>query len=136
MTTLSSAVVPETVGFWMLVRRVRQATVVVPVSIDELIVAVNVPGVREKPSTVMNTNAPPLWLEPLPLQAARRSTNARVMREWRPRNVSGSKECLIAASPAPVPGGGCSGGYAGPSPDPDVARGPAGRFPGPRWDPR
>src|SRR5262245_65927832 len=98
MITLSSVVVPETVGFLRLFRRVTQTIVEVAVSIDELTVAVNDPGVREKPTTDRKTKAPPLWLDPPPSQATRSATTASAMREWRPRDMSVLKMYLIAAA--------------------------------------
>ena len=82
--TLSSAVPTVTVGFLRLFRSVTQAVVVVPVSMDELTVAVVPPAVSEKPSTVRKTNALPLWPEP-PSQAPRRVAMARTVTLWRTR---------------------------------------------------
>jgi hypothetical protein len=60
MMTLSSALVPVTVGFLRLFRRVTHTWVEVPVSIEELTLAVSVPALSENPSIDRKMNAEPL----------------------------------------------------------------------------
>src|SRR5262249_28541272 len=73
---LSSAVDAVTVGFLRLLRRVTQAVVDVPREVNEGTLDTKFPGVSERPSTVRNVNAPPLWPEP-PSQPASRAAIAR-----------------------------------------------------------